>query len=106
ITAATSGAAAVCTGIVAIFNWRSNWVRFLRTAELLKAERVLFDTRTSPAYAAPVTAEQALQTFVTRIEATAARETGAWGAEALRAPQHPAGDDHGEAQASHAGPTA
>lgn len=89
IEAASSAAAAVCAGVVAVFNWRGNWVRFARTAELLKSEKAHFDTRTSPAYAPALTDEQVLEAFMTRMESAALRETGDWGAELTQAAQQP-----------------
>jgi hypothetical protein len=87
IPAASSAAAAVCAGAIAVFNWRGNWVRFARTAELLKSEKALFDTRTSPAYAPRLADEEVLEAFMSRIEAAALRETGEWGSELTQAAQ-------------------
>lgn len=84
IEAACSAAAAVSAGVLAVFNWRSNWIRFARTAELLKSEKARFDTRTSP-YSSDLDDEAVLNMFMTRIEATALNETNDWGAELARA---------------------
>jgi Protein of unknown function (DUF4231) len=92
IEAASSAVAAVCAGVLAVFNWRGNWVRFARTAEQLKSEKAYFDTRTSSAYAPTLTDEQALEAFMVRIESAALRETGDWGAELARAAQAASGD--------------
>lgn len=81
VEAASSAAAAVSAGAVAVFNWRGNWVRFARTAEMLKSEKAHFDTRTSPSYSPDLTDEQVFQAFMVRIEAAALRETGEWGSE-------------------------
>jgi hypothetical protein len=89
IAAASSGAAAVCAGTLAVFNWRGNWVRFARTAEFLKSEKAHFDTRTSPAYATTLTDEQVLEAFMVRIEGAALRETGEWGAELVSTAAQP-----------------
>ena len=37
IEAASSATAAVSAGVLAVFNWRGNWVRFARTAETLRS---------------------------------------------------------------------
>lgn len=87
IEAASSAAAAVSAGVLAVFNWRGNWVRFARTAETLKSEKALFDTRTSAAYAPEIPDEQALQNFMIRIESAALSETGDWGMELIHAAQ-------------------
>jgi uncharacterized protein DUF4231 len=94
IEAASSAAAAVSAGILAVFNWRGNWVRFARTAETLKSEKAQFDTRTSTAYAPQLTDEETLAAFMARIEAAVLRETSDWGAELARAPTQPATAHH------------
>jgi hypothetical protein len=81
LEAASSALAAVSAGVVAVFNWRGNWVRFARTAEVLKSEKALFDTRTSPVYSAQLSDEELLEAFMLRIEAAALSETGSWGSE-------------------------
>lgn len=88
IEAACSAAAAVSAGVLAVFNWRSNWVRFARTAELLKSEKARFDTRTSP-YSSDLGDEGVLNMFMTRIEAAALNETNDWGVELARAAAQP-----------------
>jgi len=92
IVAASSAGAALSAGVGAVFNWRGNWVRFARTAELLKSEKAQFDTRTSEIYAPGLADDLALDAFVTRIEAAALRETGDWGVELAHSGRRRSGD--------------
>lgn len=70
--------AAIATGLSNMFAWRENWLRFQTAAEFLKSERTRFETRTTAEYRHDLSAQQALENFVNRIEGITLGETGQW----------------------------
>jgi len=76
--------ASVAAGLVGTFHWLQNKTRFAFTAEALKSERVLFETRTPPRYGPALTADEALSAFVLRIEEISMTEVSEWRADLTR----------------------
>lgn len=60
--------ASILTGVIAIFRWHENYIRSAYTAEALRSERAKFEARATP-YGITVKDDQALDTFVSRVEA-------------------------------------
>jgi hypothetical protein len=77
--------AAVSAGLVGIFRWPHNKTRYSFTAEALKSERVKYATRTTSRYRHELSEEQALDSFVARIEDIAMTEVTEWRGEFARA---------------------
>ncbi len=78
--------AAIAAGLVGVFQWQQNWVRFASTAEALKSELIRFETRTSPAYRPEVTDDVAIDNFVQAVEALVLSETSGWHTQLLKQP--------------------
>ena len=68
--------AAMLASVISSYQWREQWTRFGFTAEMLKSERVKFETRTTADYRGDQ--EAALDTFVARIENLISAEVGDW----------------------------
>ena len=84
--------AAVAAGLVGIFRPLHNKVRYSFTAEALKSERVRYATRTGPLYGRELSADEALDNFVARIEDISMTEVGEWRGEFARATGGSPGD--------------
>jgi len=78
--------AAIAVGLVGVFQWQQNWVRFASTSEALKSELIRFETRTSPAYRPEVTDDVAIDNFVQAVEALVLSETSGWHTQLLKQP--------------------
>jgi hypothetical protein len=76
--------ASVAAGLVGTFHWLQNKTRFAYTAEALKSERVLFETRTPPRYGPELTDDEALSAFVVRVEEISMTEVSEWRADLAR----------------------
>jgi hypothetical protein len=76
--------ASVAAGLVGTFHWLQNKTRFAYTAEALKSERVLFETRTPPRYGPDLTDGEALAAFVVRVEEISMTEVSEWRADLAR----------------------
>lgn len=85
VQALPAALASVAAALVGTFHWLQNKTRFAYTAEALKSERVLFETRTPPRYGVEVEEDQALAAFVTRIEELTMGEVAEWRADLSRA---------------------
>jgi hypothetical protein len=85
VQALPAALAAVAAGLVGIFRWPHNKTRYSFTAEALKSERVKFATRTTSLYGRDRTDEEALDSFVARIEDIAMSEVAEWRGEFTRA---------------------
>jgi Protein of unknown function (DUF4231) len=73
VQALPAALASIAAGLVRTFRWLQNKTRFAYTAEALKSERILFETRRPPA------------AFVGRIEQITMTEVGEWRADLARA---------------------
>lgn len=80
IEALPASVAALIAAVVAIWDWRTDWIRFKGTSERLKSELVKYETRTTDAYAASLPDEDALGAFVGAVEVLGVGETDAWAA--------------------------
>jgi hypothetical protein len=85
VQALPAALASIAAGLVGTFRWLQNKTRFAYTAEALKSERILFETRTPPHYGLDVTNDQAPAAFVGRIEQITMTEVGEWRADLARA---------------------
>jgi len=85
VQALPAALASVAAGLVGSFRWLQNKSRFAYTAEALKSERVLYDTRTPPRYGPNLTEDEALAEFVGRIEDISMTEVSEWRSEFSRA---------------------
>lgn len=70
--------ASVAAGLAGTFRWLQDKTRWAYTAEALKSERVLYDTRTPPHYGPRLAQEDALAVFVRRIEEISMTEVSEW----------------------------
>lgn len=70
--------AAIAIGLVGIFQWKENYVRFAYTSEAIKSERNKFVTRTTRDYDLKLDQHAALGHFVTRVEALVMNEVTDW----------------------------
>jgi len=73
----------VLVAVNAFFNWRESWIRRSATAELLKSEKVKYETQTGPDYGSTPDGQEALEHFVLKIESIASSEIAEWRAQAL-----------------------
>jgi len=78
VQALPAALASVAAGLVGTFRWLENKSRFAYTAEALKSERVLYETRTPPRYGPGVTDDEALAAFVSRVEEISMAEVSDW----------------------------
>lgn len=69
IVAVLGSATAVTTGIVALYQFREHWIEYRTTAESLKHEKYMFQTKTGP-----YSADDAFPMLVDRVEALASEE--------------------------------
>jgi hypothetical protein len=76
VQAIPAALAAMLASIISSYQWREQWTRFGFNAEMLKSERVKFETRTTADYRGDRKA--ALDTFVARIETLISAEVGDW----------------------------
>lgn len=78
IQALPSALAAIAVATSNAFNWKENWIRRSSTLELLIAEKLKYETRTSSAYTPNVGDEQALNDFVEKVTALNLTEVSNW----------------------------
>ena len=78
IQALPAALASVAAGLAGTFRWLQNKGRWSYAAEALKSERVLYETRTAPFYGGGQSDEEALATFVRRIEEISMTEVSEW----------------------------
>jgi hypothetical protein len=69
---------AIATGLLGIFQWKENYIRFAYTGEALKSEQIKFITRTTKPYDSAPDDQAALSRFVTRVEALVMTEVTDW----------------------------
>ncbi|MGH3072096.1 MAG: DUF4231 domain-containing protein [Gaiellaceae bacterium] len=84
VQALPAALAAIAAGLVGIFRWPHNKTRYSFAAEALKSERVKFATRTGPRYGRGRSEDEALDSFVARIEDIAMTEVAEWRGELTR----------------------
>jgi hypothetical protein len=84
VQALPAALAATAAGLVGIFRWPHNKTRYSFTAEALKSERVKYATRTGPRYGRGRSEDEALESFVARIEDIAMTEVAEWRGELTR----------------------
>jgi hypothetical protein len=82
--AAFPALAAICAGILGIYQWQESWRRRGTTLEALKREYVKFDTRSGDDYALTLTEDEAISRFVLKMEDILEGEVSDW--QRLRAP--------------------
>ena len=70
--------AGIAIGLLGIFQWRANYVRFGYVCEALKSEKLKFETRTTADYDTKLDEHKALGHFVTRMEALVMSEVTDW----------------------------
>ena len=73
IIAVLGSLTAVLTGIISLLQFRKNWIDYRTTAESLKSEKFMFQTKTGP-----YTADNDYSIFVERVEALISREHKDW----------------------------
>ena len=87
LQALPSALAAIAAGLLGIFQWRANYVRFAYVCEALKSERLKFETRTTADYDKGLDDHVALSNFVARMERIVMREVSDWRAEMQKTAQ-------------------
>jgi hypothetical protein len=70
--------ASIAVGLLGIFQWKENYIRFAYTGEALKGEKIKFETRTTRDYDVSLDDHQALSHFVARMEALVMSEVTDW----------------------------
>ena len=70
--------AAMAAALNGAFRPRDNYIRSAYAAETLKSEKFKYETRTTKEYGRTIDEYQALENFVTRIEALMASEVSDW----------------------------
>lgn len=70
--------ASIAVGLLGIFQWKENYIRFAYTGEALKGEKIKFETRTTKDYDVSLDDHQALSYFVARMEALVMSEVTDW----------------------------
>jgi len=85
VQALPAALAAIAAGLVGIFRWPDNKTRYSFTAEALKSERVKYATRTTALYGRDRSDDEALESFVARIEDISMTEVAEWRGEFARA---------------------
>ncbi len=83
LQALPAAVAAIASGLIGIFQWKENYSRFGYSAEALKSEKIKFETRTTRRYGAKLDDYEALENFVTRIEALIMDEVTDWRSQIL-----------------------
>lgn len=64
---------AIITGAVSLFRFREHWTEYRTTAETLKHEKYLYQTKTGP-----YTGDEAFALLVERVEALVSQENSKW----------------------------
>lgn len=77
-TALPAALAAIATGLLGIFQWKENYVRFAYVSEALQSEKNKFLTRTTTDYDKSLSEYEALSIFVTRVESLVMSEVSDW----------------------------
>jgi hypothetical protein len=72
-----AGVAAGTGSLAAIWGWKGNWIRQSRVAEMLKIERVRYDSRATERYH-DLDDAAALSNFVEAVTTICAQEVGEW----------------------------
>jgi hypothetical protein len=88
IAAATSTGAALSTGLLAIYNWRENYMRYAYAWQALQTEKYRYLTHSSEDYSDSNEAKAA-QNFARRVEQLTMAEVADWRAEMQRVEQQP-----------------
>jgi hypothetical protein len=83
--AAFPALAAICAGILGIYQWHESWRHRATTLEALKSEYVKFDTRSGDDYALTLTEDEAISRFVLKMEDILGGEVSEW--KQLRTPK-------------------
>ena len=73
IVAVLGSATAVTTGIVSLYQFREHWIEYRTTAESLKHEKYMFQTKTGP-----YSGDDAFSMLVDRVEALVSEENTTW----------------------------
>lgn len=89
LAAATSAGAAIATGLLSIYGWRENYIRYGYTWHALQTEKYRYLTHASEDYlnGANSDEEKAAQNFAKRIEQLVMAEVADWRAEMQRVEQ-------------------
>jgi hypothetical protein len=77
-TALPAALAAIAIGLLGIFQWKENYVRFAYVSEALQSEKNKFVTRTTTDYDKSLSEYEALSNFVTRVESLVMSEVSDW----------------------------
>jgi hypothetical protein len=78
LPATLSGVAAMIVTMSGIFQWHKKWLARAYTCELLKSERVKFETRAGDPYISAKNEDEAVRLFVLKIEEIAVSELEEW----------------------------
>ena len=86
IAAATSAGAAVATGLLAVYGWRENYIRYGYTWHALQSEKYRYLTHATQDYQ-DKDEEEAAETFAKRVEELVMAEVNDWRSEMQRIEQ-------------------
>ena len=84
-TALPAALAAIATGLLGIFQWKENYIRFAYVSEALQSEKIKFQTRTTTNYDDKLEEHEALANFVTHVEDLVMSEVADWRGQMRRA---------------------
>ena len=70
--------AGMLTAITATFRFQDNYIRFAYTAEMLKSEKLKFETRSTKDYRVAAGDQEAFEIFVSRMEELIINEVTDW----------------------------
>lgn len=73
VVAVLGSATAVTTGFVSLYQFREHWIEYRTTAESLKHEKYMFQTKTGP-----YSGDDAFSLLVERVEALVSQENTMW----------------------------
>ncbi len=73
IVAILGSVTAIITGVVSLFRFREHWTEYRTTAESLKHEKYMYQTKTEP-----YTGDYAFALLVERVEALVSQENSKW----------------------------
>jgi hypothetical protein len=78
VQAAFPALAAICAGLLGVYQWQESWRRRATTLEALRSEFVKFDTRSGDDYSLALTDDEVVSRFVLRMEDILAGEVSEW----------------------------
>jgi hypothetical protein len=92
--AAPAALASLFATLIGSYRWREDWIRYAVAAETLRSERSKYLTRTTQDYGLALSASEAFDNFVFRMESLAISEVSEWRNQLAQKTNEPARDSH------------